>query len=137
MKKLFLLMLIACMTGGCSWFDIPANAKLIGSGYIQKEKGLYFVEIDSLRYATDYIYTGTSNRAGKGWIEPVEGMLITCFTLYDDDRVQFIVGERSEEYLEEYFDSNATIWVILGCLLLCAFLCNLIPDKKRKVVQAD
>jgi len=120
MKKfLFLCCLGLCISlTSCSWFDNPANAEYIGSGYIRLDKGLYYVEINSIRYSTERIYTNSSSRDGKNMMSPVEGMKVTCFRLHGNPKIEFIAGEHSKEYLENYFTTNSTFIVIIAVIML-------------------
>lgn len=119
-RKTFMLLMLVCLSfclTSCSWFENPANAERIGSGYIQYDKELYYVEIDSVRYSPDRIYTNSSSRDGKNMMDPVNGMEVTCFRIHGKSHVEFIAGNQTEEYLEDYFTTNSTAIVIL-CVIL-------------------
>ena len=139
-RKFFIFVLSIWIVFGftsCSWFDVPADARRIGCGYIQYDRGIYFVEIDSVKYNPSRVYANSSSRDGKNMMDPVDGMMVTCFTLQGNDKVEFIAGDLSEEYLEKYFWKNYTMAAIFGLLLLVCVILACIPDGKRKVVYAD
>ena len=145
--KVFIFMMLIgfCMRfTSCSMFDCQPNIKIIGSGFVQNDKGTYFVEIDSMRYALADIYTNSSNQDKKNTIKPVEGMLITafqrsCFTLSEDTPIEFIVGTSKEEYLQEYFTTNLTIYILWICFIIFGLIFVLCIDKvyKTRIVHAD
>ena len=137
MKNLIFVVLVcfSMLFTSCRWFDSPANAKRIGAGYVKYDKGIYVVEIDSIRYVPDYVYTNESTRDGKTTMQPVDGMLLTCFTMKNSNKVCFIAGDRSEEYLEEYFTTNSTmlvffIFLIFGCVIY-AFVSSLHSEREK------
>lgn len=111
----------------CSWFDAPANARRVGSGFVQADKGLLFVEIDGTKYSPDYIYTGSATRDGLTRMEPVIGMQVTVFYMFEQTTPTFIAGDRTEEYLEKSFSENYTFWVIIG-LVFVAFSISLLRN---------
>lgn len=139
-KLLFLCCLVLCASlTSCKWLEIPANAEYIGTGYIQNDRGIYYVEINSIRYSPERIYTNSSNRHGKNMMDPVEGMKVTCFHLHGNPEVTFIVGEHSEEYLEEYFTTNETSTVIFAVILflpIIGILCTK-THLEMRVVHKD
>lgn len=135
MKKfLFLCCLILCVSlTSCKWFDSPANAEYIGTGYICHDKGNYYVEIDSIRYSPERIYTNSSSRDGKNMMSPVEGMKVTCFRLHGNPDVEFIAGEHSEEYLEDYFTTNVTFAVVIGAIIILCIIGILFAKNTQKI----
>ncbi len=136
--KIFILLALASfLLTSCHCFDNPANAERIGSGHIQYEKGIYFVEINSIRYVPDKIYANTSSRDGKNRTEAVEGMLVTCFRLHGNPQVEFIIGDRSKEYLEDYFTTNSTLIIIFGIIILLFAITIFWPTPKRKIAHTD
>lgn len=140
MKK-FLIFMVLVMTSlcitSCSWFDNPAEAKRVGCGHIQNDRGLLIVEIDGVKYAPTSIYTGKSTRDGKTTIDPIEGMEVTVFYAYGEYKPKFIAGNRSEEYLEDYFSGNSTLAVVFLIVIILCFISCFIPEGKRKTVIAD
>lgn len=134
-RKTFMLLMLVCLSfclTGCRWFENPANAERIGSGYIQYDKGLYYVEIDSVRYSPDRIYTNSSSRDGKNMMDPVNGMEVTCFRIHGKSHVEFIAGNQTEEYLEDYFTTNSTAIVVLCVILvLCVIYGVFYQDLKK------
>ena len=141
MKKKFLALVMLISAGvaltSCSWFETPANAERLGTGYIQYDKGVYFVEIDSLCFVPDFVYANSSGRDGKNRMDAVDGMLVTCFRLHGNQQVDFIAGDHSEEYLETYFTTNYTLVVIFVVILGLLLLAVLLSALKRKVVHTD
>ena len=140
MKK-FLIFMVLVMTSlcitSCSWFDNPAEAKRVGCGHIKNDGGLLIVEIDGVKYAPTSIYTGKSTRDGKTTIDPIEGMEVTVFYADGEYKPKFIAGNRSEEYLEDYFSGNSTLAVVFLIVIILCFICCFIPEGKRKTVVAD
>ena len=134
-RKTFMLLMLVCLSfclTSCRWFENPANAERIGSGYIQYDKGLYYVEIDSVRYSPDRIYTNSSSRDGKNMMDPVNGMEVTCFRIHGKSHVEFIAGNQTEEYLEDYFTTNSTAIVVLCVILvLCVIYGVFYQDLKK------
>lgn len=134
---LFLYCLGLCISlTSCSWFDNPANAEYIGSGYIRNDRGIYYVEINSIRYSPHRIYTNSSSRDGKNTMAPVEGMKVTCFRLHGNPKIEFIAGEHSEEYLDDYFTTNATfVVVLLVIMILCISITGITFGKNTQKVH--
>ena len=142
MRKIivFMVWLCACVSfTGCSCFDRPANADRIGSGYVQSDKGLLFVEINDVRYSLSRVYANSSSRDGKNKMPAVDGMVVTAFILGYEPKVEFIAGDLTEEYLEEYFSTNATMaFIFLIFAISCVVMIILeVALKKVRVVHAD
>ncbi|MBO4285420.1 MAG: hypothetical protein J5895_04230 [Alphaproteobacteria bacterium] len=122
MKKILLLVLTSLCLIGCSQFDRPANVEIIGVGTVRSDAGLLVVEIDSVKYAPDWIYAGFSEKYYfKSWIPPIEGMPVTAFTMHNKPQVTFIAGERDKAYLEEYFFENHTADAVAMALFIIAW----------------
>ncbi len=136
---IFIILVLAIFSiTSCSWFDAPANAKKIGCGYIQNDSGMLFVEIDGTKYSPDYIYTGNSTRDGLTRMEPVTGMQVTVFYVFEQTTPTFIAGDRTEEYLEKHFSENYTFLVIFGLVFVAFFISVLTTDSpKRRIIYAD
>lgn len=117
----------------CKQLEVPANIERIGSGYIKQEKGICFIEIDSVMYVPRYIYTNKSGRDGKQEMQPVDGMLVTVFRINNDPDVEFIIGNQSEEYLETYFTTSNVGFVLIGILVI--LLIALIIWKSFKTIE--
>jgi len=115
MKKFLILCLVGfCMSlTGCKSSEYPANAEYIGSGYIQYDKGIYYVEIDSVKYSPREIYTNKKALRGYNMMAPVEGLKVTCFRRHGKPQVEFIAGEQSKEYLEDNFKTHPTVGIIV------------------------
>lgn len=148
MKKkliIFMTLIWVCLSfSSCK--DKPANVQRIGSGYIQQDHGNYFVEIDSIRYFPDEIYTNLAPHDKRAVMKPVDGMLVTCFRIHNESHVRFMAGEKSKEYLEDYFTTPslailfcvAAIVILLALILLIALrpkkqgpLSSLTPPEKN------
>ena len=125
MKKflIFITLVIAMFSfTSCSWFDAPANARRVGSGFVQADKGLLFVEVDGVKYHPERVFTNTVGRHGAQRMDPVVGMQITVFYTSSYDTPRFIAGDKSEEYLEEFFSHNYTFPVACGIVILVLFI---------------
>ena len=129
MKQTFLILLTLLLSltvfTSCSCSDNPVNVKHLGSGYVQQENNALFVEVDGVKYYPLYVYTNFLSKTER--TPPTEGMLVTLFTTHDTQRVKFIAGDLSEEYLEEYFTTNLkSIWSMLityfACVAVLIFL---------------
>ncbi len=134
MKKFFLFFMIFALCSAlftsCSKLDNPANAKRIGSGYIEKENNICFVEVDGIRYSPISVYT--NNPGPKESKAPIVGEQVTIFTLYEGQTVEFIAGDLSEEYLEEYFTSNTTFaFAFAGLAIISVILIVFIGDNQK------
>ena len=141
MKKFIIFMLLVITSisfTSCSWFDDPANVKKVGTGYIKNDSGILLVEIEGTTYAPRLVYTNSSTRDGKTEMEPIAGMEVTVFYIEGYREPQFIAGNRSKDYLEEYFTKNYTFAVIVGIVLLILLLCAFFDEPpKRRIVHAD
>ena len=119
MKKIlfFIALIFATLINtSCSKFDHPANATRIGSGEIQQQNNVHFVEIDGIRYSLTELYNNRCKLKEK--TKPTEGSIVTCFTLNDTKKFEFIAGDLSEEYLEEYFSSNDSFVIIITIIAI-------------------
>lgn len=135
MKRfLFFIMVlfISFGTTSCECFEDVPDIKKVGIGYIQDDSGLMFVEIDGVKYHPQSIYTDRINRAGKGNMSPVKGMEVTVFYTDESSEPQFIAGDKSVEYLENFFTENYTIVVIFVTLFVISMLIMAIPTEKFK-----
>lgn len=118
-SKIFVFIVLvfsSIMMVSCRWLEEPANIEIIGSGYIQCNNGIYSVEIDSIRYSLERVYADVI-ATHSAVLKPVEGMLVTCFRKHGSPRVEFFAGNPTEEYLEDFFTDNPTIFVVC-CLVL-------------------
>ncbi len=126
MKKFLIFLLcvvLALLFVGCSAFDsAPINPKILGVEYIQQERGLIFVEIDSMRYPVTSVFTGETYPRVGGFetIEPVDGMLVTVANFGGREYVgvQFMQGEWNEAQIEDVFRRNYTFGVVLLAMML-------------------
>ncbi len=143
MKKLIIVLLSICMClslTSCSLFESPAEAKRIGYGIVQQDNGIYFVEIDGIRYVSERIYTNSNGSRGRNSMSPAEKVPVTAFTLRGENKVYFIVGDLDEQYLEKYFTDNNTAYVFVMCFLLLSILISAFSGKKVQkvpIVRAD
>ena len=124
MKKIaFLWLVLASFCfAGCSWFARPANVEVIGVATVQNDHGMLFVQIDSAKYAPFFVYTNAPASYGRTQMPPVEGMPVTAFTIHGEPQVNFIAGNLSQEYLEEYFYENNTPHIFALVLFMTAML---------------
>ncbi|MBQ8869879.1 MAG: hypothetical protein IJ019_00705 [Alphaproteobacteria bacterium] len=66
-------------------------------------------------------------------MEPVIGMQVTVFYVYERNTPDFIAGELTEEVLEGQFSENNSFRVIFGALVLAGMIiCCTIDPLKRK-----
>jgi len=144
-NKVFIFMVLVCasfLLSGCDscWnsfkdrWDRPAEAKRIGYGCVQYDKGVYFVEIDSVRYAPTNFYAKGSNALFL--LEPEESLKVTCFCLHGDNEIICILGDCSEEFLNELFYADLTpvaliflIPTIVVAILVFGLICGWIYTK--------
>ncbi len=148
MKKL-LFVLIAVLSvalAGCSAFDSnPVEPKIIGTTFLQEEKGLIFAEFDSVRYVPTIVYTG--EKVGRDGIEttikPIIGMQVTAFTSNIDKEPVFFAGQVTVEQIEQFYHKNFSLLVfvliiIIGLILMCVVL-GIAEKQNRKipVINAD
>lgn len=132
-RKNFIFVLSICMCLGLTscgkildWCEEPANAKIIGAGYIQEyqeHQGDYFVEIDSVKYIPDFIYFTRRPFLGNWGMPPLPGIKVTCFNVYNSNDVRFIIGDVDEEYLENYFTYFSVAKMFLIILTIAIPLC--------------
>ena len=131
--KIFIFTLLACIAfTSCTLFDEPANAHRIGSGHVQYDQGLYFVEIDSIKYATIKIYPNNADPVANNMIEPINSLEVTAFTLYKNNDVKFITGNIPEEDIEKLFTRNNTPIAIMFFIFMCMFTISIFEQKKSK-----
>ena len=128
-KVLFLIVMAAMLFVGCSCFDSkPVEPKILGVTHILYDRGLTYVEIDSMRYPVNYVFSGEKDRrTGPIRINPAERMVVTVaeFTGGDSRGIrgtQFLLGEWDEERIEDLFHSNYTLpYLYAGCFFLLIF----------------
>jgi len=140
MKKIICLWLVLtsfCLSG-CSYFDRPANVEVIGVGIVQYNLGRFFVEIDSTEYTPNLIYNDVDEHYFKSCMHPVEGMIVTAFTMHNTLKINFITGKRDKAYLDEYFFENHTGDVVAAavCIIACVgFIFLVLPTFKNHKKQ--
>lgn len=135
----FILLALMCLCiTSCAELKKPADAEVIGSGHIQHSNGVYFVEIDSTIYPLEYMYTNSYHSTGKDTMKAVEGMVVTCFRLHGNSKVEFIIGTLSQEYLEEYFTEDTTGAFIFAIFFISGVTFMLIDTNVKKTsVHSD
>ena len=143
MKKLVLMLMFALSVSltSCSWFDsAPVEPKILGITHVIEDRGLIYVEIDSLRYPVTEVYTGKTHPRIGGFetVEPVDGMLVTVADFSGKGSYKgmcFMLGAWNEVQIEQAFQRNYTFGVVFGTLaLLCFgiwFVVMAIEDNKR------
>ena len=133
MKRfLFFIMSLFISFGAtsCECFEDVPDIKKVGTGYIQDDSDLMFVEIDGVKYHPQSIYTDKVKGAGKGNMSPVKGMEVTVFYTDESSEPCFIAGDKSVEYLKNFFTKNYTIVVIFVTLFIISMLIMAIPNEK-------
>lgn len=143
MKKLVFALIAALSVAltGCSAFESePIEPQIIGTTFLQEEKGLIFAEFDSVRYAPTVIYTGERIE-----IKPIVGMQVTAFTSNIHQAPVFFAGQATVEQIKEYYqyrlEGGHVIIIAVICFILFVIciigICH--PAKKQKidVVNAD
>lgn len=148
MKKLVFLLIavLGAALTSCSKFDSdPIEPKIIGTTFLQEEKGLIFAEFDSVRYAPTIIYTGEKiGRDGlDGTVKPIVGMQVTVFTSNTHKEPVFFAGKATVEQIEQYYHRNLTFVIIIATIIVCflfIIVIHAIANKqtiKVGVVNAD
>lgn len=149
-KKILWLIVCAltvlCLIG-CEWAESkPVNPKILGTDNIQSEKGLVFVEIDSVRYAVNKVFTTErdSRTGSEITIDAVDGMLVTAFLADNSEDVQFIVGKKNAVEIEAVFHRNRVFlfvfgFIITGCLIMLGVSAyeKRAAKKKIPIAKAD
>jgi len=148
MKKLIFMLIAALSVAltGCSAFDSdPIEPNIIGTTFLQEEKGLIFAEFDSVRYAPTIIYTG--EKVGRDGIEttvkPIVGMQVTVFTSNIHQEPVFFAGQSTVEQIEKYYHRNLTLVIIFLAIIICFLSIIVIHGIAKKqtievpVVNAD
>ncbi|MBQ8482621.1 MAG: hypothetical protein IJ532_08865 [Alphaproteobacteria bacterium] len=146
MKKLVFMLIAALSVAltGCSAFESkPIEPKIIGTTFLQEDKGLIFAEFDSVRYAPTIIYTG--EKAGRDAVEmkvkPFVGMQVTVFTSNIHQEPVFFVGKATVKQIEKYYEVNYIFSIIIvGTLLmvvLSMFVLYKIVEREAAKVNAN
>ena len=131
--KIFIFTLLAYIAfTSCTLFNEPTNAHRIGSEHIQYDHGLYFVEIDSIKYATIKIYPNNADPVANNMIEPTNSLEVTAFTLYKNNDVKFIAGNIPEEDIEKLFTRNNTPIAIIFFIFIYIFTISIFKQKKSQ-----
>ena len=137
MKKSVFVLIAALSIAltGCSAFDSnPVEPKIIGTTFLQEEKGLIFAEFDSVRYAPTIIYTGEKiGRDGiDGTIKPIAGMQVTVFTSNIHKEPVFFAGVVTIEQIEKYYHKNFTVAIIFAVIIVCFLIMAVIQAMTSK-----
>lgn len=121
---LTLIVLVGFFCIGYHFLDDPANVRIIGAGCIQQQNGVYFIEIDSVRYACgDNVYV-VEDRIGSdvtNVCKVVENQNVTVFQMRNSIKPEFIVGNHSKFYLDKLFSRNL-VWTFLPVLLVALII---------------
>lgn len=138
MKKIIMFMLLAISLAGCSCFDSDPKITIIGYGQIQNDRGLLFVEIDSMRYAVNRVHTGEHTRDGEISINATDGAYVTCFKRDDALKPEFVLGHLSLKEVQTLCHRNYTgtalfLFLAIFVLVLATTLnfANNIAEKHR------
>ncbi len=129
MKKLVFMLMAALSVAltSCSWLDSkPIEPDIIGTGNVQYDavEGIWFTEIDSIRYIVTRVTIPNTNQRLAGPIQeiaPVEGMYVTLFTSPRMKGTQAVAGRQSMWQIEDIYYVNYSIGMIaiLIPLLIC------------------
>lgn len=133
MRKKLVFVLIAALSAAltaCSAFESnPIEPEIIGTTFLQEEKGLIFAEFDSVRYAPTIIYIGEKvGREGlEAKIKPIVGMQVTVFTSNIHQEPVFFAGQVTVAQIEKYYHGNFTFMIvflsiIIGLILMCVLV---------------
>lgn len=122
----------------CSWFDSPpVEPEIIGVGYLKDENSQLSIQIDSVLYVPQIIYTGEIYPRIGGYVtvQPKDGMLVTCYKAKDAEGVQFILGRNNAKQIEDVFHTNDSyiifVLMVLAGFILC-FLTLIRKENKNK-----
>ena len=145
MKKLVFMLIAALSVAltGCSTFDSePIEPKIIGTTFLQEDKGLIFAEFDSVRYAPTIIYTGEKIGRIEGEVKPISGMQVTAFTSNIHQEPVFFAGKVTVEQIEKYYHKNFAFVIValiiaIGSILICIYGIATRQTKEYPVVNAD
>jgi hypothetical protein len=145
MRKKLVFVLIAVLSvalTGCSAFDSePIEPNIIGTTFLQEEKGLIFAEFDSMRYTPTIIYTGEKlGRYGiDGIIKPIAGMQVTAFTSNIHQEPVFFAGLATIEQIEKYYYRNLSFLIVVSIILIGLILMYvlLIAVNKKQTIEVD
>ncbi len=137
MKKIIFFMIIGVISlvmSGCHAFDsTPIEPIIIGTGNISFSKGKYGVEIDSVYYPINYVFTGEKDvRLGASTMRPVKGMQVTVYRPKNFERIEFVAGERDEAFIENLFHQNNTAFVIIFVAMAIGIILTLLWSMKWK-----
>ena len=124
MKKIIILLtaVIATFFISCKSFDSkPIEPHIIGTAYLNYDakSGLCYAEIDSIQYTVPEVTILNNNlKGGKTQQMPaVDGMQVTIYTSPYRTGIQAVVGEQTEEQIEELNKTNTGLGISL-CILL-------------------
>lgn len=146
MRKVLTTLLCASavlLFSGCSWFDsAPVGPQILGVTHIVQERGLTYVEIDSMRYPVTEVFTGETHPrvGGDVAVEPVAGMQVTVVEMTGSNNnyqgIMFMLGEWNEAQIEAAFHRNYTFMVLaLGGIFFCVLgmiIACFVEDERQK-----
>ena len=127
MKKILFLFVILLMgLTGCKERQITVH----GVEDIQFDfvSGMYYVQLGGERYEADYIIADY-----KDHVAPEADLPVTCFTIGDSQKMQFILGRKSVEEIEAVFSPRSVHWILLGVLvvMVVAYLLAAVLYRKK------
>ncbi|MBR1605692.1 MAG: hypothetical protein IJ660_06270 [Alphaproteobacteria bacterium] len=130
MKKIIIYLLAAVfilLLTGCK--SDPIKPQIIGTAYLQEEKGIIFAEFDSVRYVPQIVYTGEKPEYEgiERSVLPIVGLQVTCFTCRRHSEPVFFSGKVTTEQLEKYYRPNYTnifikVFVTIMLLFIMLFI---------------
>ena len=150
MRKLVLMLMFALGASltSCSCFDsAPVEPKILGVTHVIEDRGLIYVEIDSMRYPISDVFTGKTNSWIDGFetVEAKDGMLVTVADFTGNGGytgIRFMLGEWNENQIELAFHRNYSVSMIGSSLFLllvivATFTFLYVEDNKHtKALQA-
>ncbi|MBO7556172.1 MAG: hypothetical protein J6T72_02100 [Alphaproteobacteria bacterium] len=139
MKKVIILVaVLATIFSSCSRFDSkPVEPHIIGVSNLQYDakSGLYYCVIDSMQYTVSEVTIPDESPRTYSKTQPmaaVEGMKVTIFTTPHHNGVQAVVGEQSEEQIEEMYKENHTFYIVFLGLMIIWVIIFIVPKTNKK-----
>ncbi len=124
MTIMMVIILIGCESA-------PIEPKIIGTTFLQEEKGLIFADFDTMRYVPTIIYTG--EKLTREDLKPVAGLQVTCFISNIHKDPVFFVGKVTTEQIEAYYHQNWTALLIFGIVILLVIIFCIIYYKNNTI----
>lgn len=127
--KIFLYSIVtAFLIICCIEFKTPAEIEYIGTGYVQRNEEYMFVEINSIKYPLENIYSQNKNKK----IEAHEGMFITAFTRDKSLQVEFMQGNCDKKVISSCFATSKMSLVVLSITLILLMISDIGEDLRSK-----